>query len=82
MLDMSNQRKNMKVLTECHKIFLLESFNKIMHESKDSNNFLTSYIGNQPSMISKFIKDFDELKKMDNNNENKFVAQFNVFKGR
>ena len=81
-LDISNQRKNMKVLTECHDNFLLESFNKIMHDSTDSNNFPISDIGNQPTMISSFIKDFDELKKMHNNNETDFVAQFNMLQGR
>ena len=81
-LDISNQRKNMKVLTECHDNFLLESFNKIMHDSTDSNNFPISDIGNQPTMISSFIKDFDELKKMHNNNETDFIAQFNMLQGR
>ena len=41
-----------------------------------------SAVGNQLTMISTFIKDFDKLKKIDNNNEIDFVAYFSVLKGR
>ena len=82
LLDMSTQRKNMKVLIECHGHFLLELLNRIIRQSTDSNNFPMSDLGNQLSMISTFIKDFDEVKKMKNNNEIDFTAHFNVLQRR
>ena len=53
-----------------------------MNESTHSNNFSKSGISNQRTIISKLIKDFDELKKIHNNNETDFLAQFNVLQGR
>lgn len=82
LLDTPNQRKNMKSLTECHDNFLLESFNKTMIDAAESNHFPSSEIQNKPSKITPFVNDFNDLKKMNSDNQLDFVAQFNVLQGR
>ena len=74
LVHISTQRKNMKVLTECHENFLPESYNKTMHDSCQSNNFPMAQIADHPNTISQFIIDFDELKRNSNSNETDFVA--------
>lgn len=81
-MDISTQRKNMKVLTECYDNFLLESFNKMMQDSNETNNFQTNDDDNHPTIISSFIVDFNKLKNIDKTNETNFAEDFNMLQER
>ena len=73
-------RKNMKIMTDCHDNFLMQSFHSILEQSNNGNNFPASAIETNPITISSFISDFDKLKKDNISNAIGFVQQFNTMR--
>ena len=76
-MNIATQRKNMKVMTECHDNFLLEAFNDIIDETSHSNTFPLSTIKTRPQTVSSFIKDFHNLKRANDTNNGGYVNHFN-----
>lgn len=76
-MNIATQRKNMKVMTECHDNFLLEAFNDIIDETSHSNTFPLSTIKTRPQTVSSFIKDFHNLKRANDTNNGGYVHHFN-----
>ena len=76
-MNIATQRKNMKVMTECHDNFLLEAFHNIIDESSQSNRFPLSIIKNRPQRVSSFIKDFHNLKSANYTDDGGYVHHFN-----
>ena len=81
-MNIATQRKNMKIMTECHDNFLFESFNTILQESNESNNFPFSEIAMLPSRMTQFITEFDSLKKENYSNSIGYIQTFNTIRQR
>ena len=76
-MNIPTQRKNMKLMTECHDNFLLEAFNNIIEESNDVNTFPFSIINTTPTSVSTFIKQFDDLKRANDSMGRGYAIDFN-----